>query len=108
MLRVRIARNWVAGMPLAFGACNYWDLPEIYNTMSPFMRYDKAKLRFYWCMGSRNNPEHSLYKLSFTKALKLRSTPVRMVILPKSARLYRQRGILHLSLGTRSILRKNI
>jgi dipeptidyl aminopeptidase/acylaminoacyl peptidase len=42
---------------------NYWDVPEIYNTMSPFMNADKMKTPLLLVHGDAdNNPERSLYR----------------------------------------------
>jgi hypothetical protein len=58
-------------------------------------------------MEADNNPgTFTLQTERYFQALKGLGAPVRMVILPKEARLCRQREYITSSLGTRSILRK--
>jgi hypothetical protein len=49
---------------LSVRAAQLLEVPEIYNTMSPFMNANKMKTRFYWCMKPIIILEHSLYKRS--------------------------------------------
>jgi len=78
---------------------NYWDVPEVYNTMSPFMNADKMKTPMLLVHGEAdNNPgTFTLQTERYFQALKGLGAPVRMVILPKEAHGYVAReNILHL------------
>jgi len=78
---------------------NYWDVPEIYNTMSPFMNAHKMKTPMLLTHGEAdNNPgTFTLQTERYFQALKNLGAPVRMVILPKESHGYVAReNILHL------------
>lgn len=78
---------------------NYWDVPEIYNTMSPFMNAHKLKTPMLLTHGEAdNNPgTFTLQTERYFQALKNLGAPVRMVILPKESHGYVAReNILHL------------
>lgn len=78
---------------------NYWDVPEIYNTMSPFMNSDKMKSPLLLVHGEAdNNPgTFTLQTERYFQALKNLGAPVRMVILPKESHGYAAKeNILHL------------
>lgn len=78
---------------------NYWEVPEIYNTMSPFMNADKMKTPILLIHGEAdNNPgTFTLQTERYFQALKGLGAPVRMVILPKEAHGYAAKeNILHL------------
>ena len=78
---------------------NYWDVPEIYNTMSPFMNADKMKTPLLLTHGEAdNNPgTFTLQTERYFQALKNLGAPVRMVILPKESHGYAAKdNILHL------------
>ncbi|HRZ31769.1 MAG TPA: prolyl oligopeptidase family serine peptidase, partial [Flavobacterium sp.] len=64
---------------------NYWDVPEVYNTMSPFMNANKMKTPLLLTHGEAdNNPgTFTLQTERYFQALKNLGAPVRMVILPK-------------------------
>ena len=77
---------------------NYWDVPEIYNTMSPFMQADKMKTPMLLIHGEAdNNPgTFTLQTERYFQALKNLGAPVRMVLLPKEAHGYAAKeNILH-------------
>ena len=77
---------------------NYWDVPEIYNTMSPFMQADKMKTPMLLIHGEAdNNPgTFTLQTERYFQALKNLGAPVRMVLLPKESHGYAAReNILH-------------
>jgi dipeptidyl aminopeptidase/acylaminoacyl peptidase len=78
---------------------NYWDVPEIYNTMSPFMNADKMKTPLLLTHGEAdNNPgTFTLQTERYFQALKNLGAPVRMVILPKESHGYAAKeNIMHL------------
>jgi len=78
---------------------NYWDVPEIYNNMSPFMNADKMKTPLLLTHGEAdNNPgTFTLQTERYFQALKNLGAPVRMVILPKESHGYAAKdNILHL------------
>ncbi|MDD3078751.1 MAG: prolyl oligopeptidase family serine peptidase [Paludibacter sp.] len=78
---------------------NYWDIPEVYNKMSPFMNADKMKTPILLVHGEAdNNPgTFTLQTERYFQALKGLGAPARMVILPKEQHGYVAReNILHL------------
>ncbi|MEI6752490.1 MAG: prolyl oligopeptidase family serine peptidase [Paludibacter sp.] len=78
---------------------NYWDAPEVYNAMSPFMNADKLKDPILLVHGEAdNNPgTFTLQTERYFQALKGLGAPARMVILPKEQHAYVAReNILHL------------
>lgn len=78
---------------------NYWDVPAIYNEMSPFMNADKMKTPLLLVHGDAdNNPgTFTLQSERYFQALKNLGAPVRLVLLPKEAHGYAAKeNILHL------------
>uniref|UniRef100_UPI0040493445 prolyl oligopeptidase family serine peptidase n=1 Tax=Flavobacterium sp. TaxID=239 RepID=UPI0040493445 len=78
---------------------NYWDVPEVYNTMSPFMNASKMKTPLLLVHGEAdNNPgTFTLQTERYFQALKGLGAPVRMVLLPKESHGYvAQENIFHL------------
>lgn len=78
---------------------NYWEAPEIYNTMSPFMNAEKMKTPMLLVHGEAdNNPgTFTLQTERYFQALKGLGAPVRMVLLPKESHSYvAKENILHL------------
>ena len=78
---------------------NYWEAPEIYNTMSPFMNAKKMKTPLLLVHGEAdNNPgTFTLQTERYFQALKGLGAPARMVILPKESHGYAAKeNILHL------------
>ncbi len=78
---------------------NYWDVPQIYNGMSPFMNANKMKTPMLLTHGEAdNNPgTFTLQTERYFQALKGLGAPVRMVILPKESHSYvAKENILHL------------
>jgi dipeptidyl aminopeptidase/acylaminoacyl peptidase len=78
---------------------NYWESPEVYNTMSPFMNANKMKTPLLLVHGEAdNNPgTFTLQTERYFQALKGLGAPARMVILPKEAHGYAAKeNILHL------------
>lgn len=77
---------------------NYWDVPEIYNTMSPFMNAHKMKTPMLLIHGDAdNNPgTFTLQTERYFQALKNLGAPVRMVLLPKESHGYAAKeSVLH-------------
>lgn len=78
---------------------NYWDVPAIYNEMSPFMTADKMKTPLLLVHGEAdNNPgTFTLQSERYFQALKNLGAPVRLVLLPKESHGYvAKENILHL------------
>ncbi|MCV9931195.1 prolyl oligopeptidase family serine peptidase [Flavobacterium sp. LS1R47] len=78
---------------------NYWEVPDVYNTMSPFMHADKMKTPLLLVHGEAdNNPgTFTLQTERYFQAIKGLGGPARMVILPKESHGYVAReNILHL------------
>lgn len=78
---------------------NYWETPEVYTKMSPFMSADKMKTPLLLVHGEAdNNPgTFTLQTERYFQALKGLGAPVRMVILPKESHSYAAReNIMHL------------
>jgi dipeptidyl aminopeptidase/acylaminoacyl peptidase len=78
---------------------NYWDAPNVYNTMSPFMNAEKMKTPLLLVHGDAdNNPgTFTLQTERYFQALKGLGAPVRMVLLPKESHGYAAKeNILHL------------
>ncbi|MCL9807862.1 S9 family peptidase [Flavobacterium luminosum] len=78
---------------------NYWEVPSIYNGMSPFMTADKMKTPMLLVHGEAdNNPgTFTLQTERYFQALKGLGAPVRMVILPKESHGYAAKeNIFHL------------
>lgn len=78
---------------------NYWETPEVYNTMSPFMHADKMKTPLLLVHGEAdNNPgTFTLQTERYFQAIKGLGGPARMVILPKESHGYvAKENILHL------------
>ncbi|MBC3830897.1 prolyl oligopeptidase family serine peptidase [Undibacterium amnicola] len=78
---------------------NYWEVPEVYTKMSPFMNADKMKTPILLVHGEAdNNPgTFTLQTERYFQALKGLGAPARMVILPKESHGYAAKeNILHL------------
>ena len=78
---------------------NYWETPEVYTAMSPFMNAGKMKTPMLLVHGEAdNNPgTFTLQTERYFQALKGLGAPARMVILPKESHGYAAKeNILHL------------
>ncbi|WP_395060470.1 prolyl oligopeptidase family serine peptidase [Flavobacterium sp.] len=78
---------------------NYWENPEIYNNMSPFMNAEKMKTPLLLVHGEAdNNPgTFTLQTERYFQALKGLGAPTRMLILPKESHGYAAKeNIMHL------------
>ncbi len=90
---------------------NYWEVPEIYNTMSPFMNAEKMKTPLLLVHGEAdNNPgTFTLQTERYFQALKGLGAPARMVILPKESHGYAAKeNILHLLWEQDQFLEKHL
>jgi dipeptidyl aminopeptidase/acylaminoacyl peptidase len=78
---------------------NYWEAPEVYYNMSPFMHADKMKTPLLLIHGEADNNSgtYPMQSERYFNALKGLGGPVRLVILPKESHGYRAKeSILHL------------
>lgn len=78
---------------------NYWDVPAVYNEMSPFMHADKMKTPLLLVHGEAdNNPgTFTMQSERYFNALKGFGAPARLVLLPKESHGYAAiENILHL------------
>lgn len=78
---------------------NYWEAPEIYNTMSPFMHADKMNAPLLLIHGQEDNNSgtYPMQSERYFNALKGLGATVRLVMLPKESHGYRAReSVLHL------------
>ena len=77
----------------------YWEAPEVYYTMSPFMHADKMKTPLLLVHGEADNNSgtYPLQSERYFNALKGLGATVRLVMLPKESHGYRAKeSILHL------------
>jgi dipeptidyl aminopeptidase/acylaminoacyl peptidase len=78
---------------------NYWEAPEVYYTMSPFMHADKMKTPLLLIHGEADNNSgtYPLQSTRYFNALKGLGATVRLVMLPKESHGYRAKeSILHM------------
>ncbi|WP_299527958.1 prolyl oligopeptidase family serine peptidase [uncultured Lutibacter sp.] len=78
---------------------NYWEAPEIYNTMSPFMHADTMKTPLLLIHGQADNNSgtYPLQSERYFNALKGLGAPVRLVMLPKESHGYRAKeSVFHM------------
>ena len=78
---------------------SYWEAPEVYNTMSPFMHADKMKTPLLLIHGEADNNSgtYPMQSERYFNALKGLGATARLVILPKESHGYRAKeSILHL------------
>ena len=76
----------------------YWDAPEVYYTMSPFMHADKMKTPLLLIHGEADNNSgtYPLQSKRYFNALKGLGATVRLVMLPSESHGYRAReSVLH-------------
>ncbi|MGD1842658.1 MAG: prolyl oligopeptidase family serine peptidase [Thermonemataceae bacterium] len=77
---------------------SYWEAPEVYYTMSPFMHADKMKTPLLLIHGNADNNSgtYPLQSERYFNALKGLGAPTRLVMLPKESHGYRAKeSILH-------------
>ena len=78
---------------------SYWEAPEIYYNMSPFMHADKMKTPLLLTHGEADNNSgtYPMQSIRYFNALKGLGAEVRLVLLPKESHGYRAKeNILHL------------
>ncbi|MCH2083912.1 MAG: prolyl oligopeptidase family serine peptidase [Saprospiraceae bacterium] len=78
---------------------SYWESPEIYYNMSPFMHADKMKTPLLLIHGvaDNNSGTYPLQSERYFNALKGLGAPVRLVMLPKESHGYRAKeSIMHM------------
>jgi dipeptidyl aminopeptidase/acylaminoacyl peptidase len=78
---------------------NYWEAPEVYYAMSPFMHADKMKTPLLLIHGEADNNSgtYPMQSTRYFNALKGLGAPVRLVMLPKESHGYRAKeSILHI------------
>jgi dipeptidyl aminopeptidase/acylaminoacyl peptidase len=78
---------------------NYWEAPEVYYTMSPFMHSDKMKTPLLLIHGEADNNSgtYPLQSIRYFNALKGLGATVRLVMLPKESHGYRSKeSVLHM------------
>ena len=78
---------------------NYWEVPQVYNSMSPFMHVDKMKTPMLLIHGEADNNSgtHTMQSERYFQALKSFGAPARLVILPLESHGYVAReNVLHL------------
>ena len=78
---------------------NYWEAPEVYYNMSPFMHADKMKTPLLLIHGvaDNNSGTYPLQSERYFNALKGLGATVRLVMLPKESHGYRAKeSIMHL------------
>lgn len=78
---------------------SYWEAPDVYYTMSPFMHADKMKTPMLLIHGEADNNSgtYPLQSERYFNALKGLGAPVRLVMLPKESHGYRAReSVMHL------------
>jgi len=78
---------------------SYWEAPDVYNNMSPFMHADKMKTPLLLVHGEADNNSgtYPLQSQRYFNALKGLGATVRLVMFPKESHGYRAKeSILHL------------
>lgn len=78
---------------------SYWEAPDVYNGMSPFMHADKMKTPLLLVHGEADNNSgtYPLQSERYFNALKGHGAPARLVMLPKESHGYRAKeSVLHL------------
>lgn len=77
---------------------NYWDVPGVYNAMSPFMHADQMKTPLLLIHGGddNNTGTHTMQSERYFNALKGFGAPTRLVLLPKESHGYSAKeSVLH-------------
>jgi dipeptidyl aminopeptidase/acylaminoacyl peptidase len=78
---------------------SYWEAPEVYYTMSPFMHADKMKTPLLLIHGEADNNSgtYPMQSERYFNALKGLGAPVRLVMFPKESHGYRAKeSVMHL------------
>ena len=90
---------------------SYWEAPEVYNTMSPFMNADKMNQPLLLIHGEADNNSgtYPMQSERYFNALKGLGATVRLVILPKESHGYRSmESILHVLWEQEEWLEKHV
>lgn len=90
---------------------NYWDVPSVYNEMSPFYTASKMKIPILLVHGEAdNNPgTFTLQTERYFQALKGLGANARMLILPKESHSYvAKENIMHLLWEQEQFLKKHL
>lgn len=77
---------------------NYWEAPDVYNAMSPFMHADKMKHPLLLIHGAddNNSGTYTMQSERYFNALKGFGAPARLVLLPKESHGYAAKeSVLH-------------
>ena len=77
---------------------NYWETPQVYNAMSPFMHADKMKHPLLLIHGAddNNSGTYTMQSERYFNALKGFGAPARLVLLPKESHGYAAKeSVLH-------------
>lgn len=78
---------------------NYWEAPQVYNTMSPFMNAEKMKTPLLLIHGQADNNSgtYPMQSERYFNALKGLGAPTRLVMLPKESHGYAAKeSIMHM------------
>ena len=89
----------------------YWEAPDVYNKMSPFINADKMKTPLLLVHGEADNNSgtFTLQTERYFQALKGLGAPARLLILPKEKHSYEAReNILHLLWEQDEFLEKHL
>ncbi|WP_372847275.1 alpha/beta hydrolase family protein, partial [Pontiella sp.] len=90
---------------------DYWEAPEVYNAMSPFMHADEMKTPLLLIHGEADNNSgtYPMQSERYFNALKGLGATVRLVLLPKESHDYRAKeSILHLLYEEEQWLQKHV
>jgi dipeptidyl aminopeptidase/acylaminoacyl peptidase len=90
---------------------SYWEAPEVYNTMSPFMNAHKMKLPLLLIHGEADNNSgtYPMQSERYFNALKGMGAPTRLVILPFESHGYVAReSVLHVLWEQHQWLEKHV
>ena len=90
---------------------SYWEAPEVYYTMSPFMHADKMKTPLLLIHGEADNNSgtYPMQSERYFNALKGLGAPARLIMLPKESHGYRAKeSILHMLWEQDSWLEKHV
>jgi dipeptidyl aminopeptidase/acylaminoacyl peptidase len=90
---------------------DYWEAPEVYNAMSPFMHADKMKTPLLLIHGEADNNSgtYPMQSERYFNALKGLGATVRLVLLPKESHGYQAKeSILHLLYEQEQWLQKHL
>ena len=90
---------------------SYWEAPEVYNNLSPFMHADKMRTPLLLIHGEADNNSgtYPMQSERYFNALKGLGGPARLVMLPKESHGYRAKeSVLHMLWEQDQWLRKHV